>query len=666
MTLFFAGLLLLAISSIISAAAHKNHSFARLTTGVFSTTACGFIFLEALGVLLGADISGLSLPGPTALLAFHFEFTPLSAFFTMVISALGIVTGIHSLGYSAEYENKAGYLGFFYGFFLLFMLLVPVSANAFTFLFCWEMMTLTSFFLVMLEHEKAENRKAGYLYLIMSHAGTVFIFLLFFLLYRATGSMEFDVFRMAAGNLPGGLKTVIFLMSVIGFGTKAGIVPLHIWLPYAHPAAPSHVSALMSGVMIKTAIYGFLMVVFQFLGCTWWWGIIVLLFASASAILGIMYALVGSDMKKILAYCSVENIGIIFMGIGAGIIFSGMGYKTLACLAVTASLFHVANHAAIKGLLFLAAGSVIKSVHTRNIELLGGLIKKMPWTAFCFLIGALAISGLPPLNGFASEWLIFQSLLSGLGIPAISIRILCFVTIAALALTGGMAAASFVKLFGITFLAQPRSEHAEHAKEASGFEIAALLVLTAACAVIGLFPDTLLSVLAPVAKTLVPALTDADAVTGNAVFGSMGSFVPAVLFTILTLSCVAAYLAGPLLGGKARVRRVPTWACGQAALSPRMEYSAVAFSKPFRMIFAFIYQPARSVTENHSGSPYFVDSIVYVSRIRNVILGKLYRMPLKHALHLSHKVRAIQSGEINLYLGYICATLAGMLIFFLF
>ena len=347
------------------------------------------------------------------------------------------------------------------------MTLVVIADNGFFFLIVWELMSLLSYFLVVTEHEKADVRYAGFFYLIMTHVGTAFIILTFLIFFQGGGSFSFETFRHPEQPLPEGMRTLVFLMALIGFGTKAGIVPLHVWLPYAHPAAPSHISALMSGVMIKTAIYALIRVYFDFLGgqFPWWWGFVVLVIGAVSALLGVMYALMEHDLKSLLAFHSVENIGIILLGIGAGMIFQTYGLKELAALGLLAGLYHTINHAMFKALLFLGAGSLLYATHTRNMEEYGGLLRRMPWTGVFFLIGAVSISALPPTNGFVSEWLVFQSLFLSFQLPTVFLKLMLPIAAAMLALTGVLALACFAKAFGISFLALPRSTHARHAEE---------------------------------------------------------------------------------------------------------------------------------------------------------------------------------------------------------
>ena len=450
------------------------------------------------GILLG--VTGLFAPEPwTAsvqstipLLTFAVRLDPLASFFVLTISLVGLAASIYAIGYVTEFYGRASIavLGSLFNGFLLSMTLVVIADNGFFFLIVWELMSLLSYFLVVTEHEKAEVRYAGLFYLIMTHVGTAFIILTFLIFFQGGGSFSFEAFRHPEQPLPEGMRTLVFLMALIGFGTKAGIVPLHVWLPYAHPAAPSHISALMSGVMIKTAIYALVRVYFDFLGgqFPWWWGFVVLVIGAVSALLGVMYALMEHDLKSLLAYHSVENIGIILLGIGAGMIFQTYGLTEFAALGLLAGLYHTINHAMFKALLFLGAGSLLYATHTRNMEEYGGLLRRMPWTGAFFLIGAVSISALPPTNGFVSEWLVFQSLFLSFHLPTVLLKLMLPLAAAMLALTGVLALACFAKAFGISFLALPRSSHARQAEEVPITMRIAMGLLAVVCVLLGLAP----------------------------------------------------------------------------------------------------------------------------------------------------------------------------------
>ena len=471
--------------------------------------AFGFAVLGSL-LLAVAACSALSLPtSATASLPLVTIFPctvrldPLSAWFTLALALLALAVSVYSIEYLRPMEGtrNLGALGFFYNALLLGLALVFTAANAFFFLSAWEVMAVAGFCLVTFEHEKAEARSAAVVYLIMSHAGTVMVLTAFLLLGAFAGNVDFASFHLLASKLPPAELGAVFLLFFAGFGVKAGIVPLHIWLPDAHPVAPSNVSALMSGIVIKCGIYGMARVFFDFFGPTpLWTGTVVLAVGVVTALVGVLYALQEHDLKRLLAYHSIENIGIIVMGFGAALMFRTLGHPNLAAIAIVGALYHTLNHAIFKGLLFLAAGSVVQSVHTRNMEEMGGLIRRMPRTACFFLIGAIAISGLPPLNGFVSEWLTYQALLAGFGTTHSLTRLMFPIAGSLLALTAALAAACFVKAFGIPFLALPRSEAAANAQEASPAMQSAMALLAASCFVLGLGASWIIPVFDPITQ----------------------------------------------------------------------------------------------------------------------------------------------------------------------
>lgn len=629
-----------------------------------------------LGLVLGYE--GLTDPEPwhialssnIPLLELSLRLDRLAAFFLVMISLVGLATSVYALGYVTEYYGKVsmGTLGSLYNGFLLSMTLVVLADNAFFFLILWELMSVTSYFLVVTEHEKNEVRYAGLFYLVMTHIGTAFIILTFLVLFQNAESFSFEAFRQSGHTVPERLGTVVFLAALIGFGTKAGIVPLHVWLPYAHPTAPSHVSALMSGVMVKTAIYGLIRVYFDFLDgeFPWWWGVVVLVVGTVSALLGVMYALMQHDLKKLLAYSSVENIGIILMGIGAGMIFSAYGFPELAALGIIAGLYHTLNHAVFKSLLFLGAGSLLYATHTRNMEEYGGLLKRMPWTGLFFLIGAVAISALPPTNGFVSEWLIFQNLFLAYQIPDILLDILLPIAAAMLALSGGLALACFAKAFGISFLALPRGSHAKHAQETPIPMRIGLGGLAVMCLVLGMGPIFVIPVLDQVSAEFLGVsvaeriLTmDGWALT-TANFASVS--MPALAIMLLALSGVGLLFAH-LLGGKLQSRSYKTWGCGLNVTS-RMEYTATGFAQPIKRMFSTVYQPTIKLeSEMLEESRYFAKRKHFDSYITPFFQQYLYEPVVNIFLRMSDRLRNMTvAHELNLYLGYVFAALLVVLL----
>jgi hydrogenase-4 component B len=622
----------------------------------------------------GANQSIQLLPSLLPYVRFTIHLDPLGLFFTLIVSLLGLALSVYSLGYARGFYGRknVGVLGAFFNVLLLATTLVFLADNAFFFLIAWEIMALTAYCLVSFEHEKDETRKAGVLYFVMSHIGTGCIMLGFLLLFQASGGYGFDGFHALGNKMSAGQRNAAFLLFLFGFGIKAGIVPLHIWLPAAHPVAPSNVSALMSGVLIKTGVYGMTRVLFDFLpapaGPPNWWGVTVLTIGVISAVLGVLYALMEHDLKRLLAYHSIENIGIILMGLGAALMFLHTGHARLASLALIAGLYHTINHALFKALLFLGAGAVLHSTHTRNMEKMGGLAKRMPKTAFFFLIGAVAISALPPLNGFVSEWLTYQSLLQGFGTTESLIRLMFPLSGAMLALTSALAAACFVKAFGITFLGQPRSERAERAHEASFTMLFGQGILTSACVFLGLFPTIFLKLFDPLTQQLIgqqlsSQLSVADGLVLSGVV-STGGTVSTLGLTLMGVCLLPVPLVLWLLFARgSRTRRAPTWDCGLKGLTPHMEYTATGFSKPIRMIFKALFRPRREVQREYDFSPYFARTIRFEAHVEEIFETRIYRPLNRWALWISRRMRALQAGSIQAYLIYIFITLLLLLLF---
>jgi hydrogenase-4 component B len=484
-----------------------------------------------------------------------------------------------------------------------------------------------------------------------------------------SGSYGFESFHALGDKMPVGERNLVFLLFLFGFGVKTGMIPLHIWLPAAHPVAPSNVSAFMSGVLIKTGIYGLTRVCFDFLGTPPnWWGVTVLTLGTVSAVLGVLYALMEHDLKRLLAYHSIENIGIILMGLGAALMFLHSGHPALATLALIAGLYHTINHASFKALLFLGAGAVLHATHTRNMEEMGGLAKRMRWTALFFFVGAAAISALPPLNGFVSEWLTYQALLQGFGTTPSLIRLMFPLSGAMLALTGALAAACFVKAFGITFLGQPRSDHARHAHEASLPMLLGQGILVAACVFLGLFPTVFLKLFDPVTQQLTgQQLSQQLSVASGLVLagGAAPSGTVSTLGIALMLLCLlpVPLVLWALFARRSRTRIGPTWDCGQRGLTPQMQYTATGFSKPLRMIFKALFRPRREVQREYDFSPYFTTTLRFESHVEEMFQTRIYR-PLRWlVLYGSRRLRALQAGSLQAYLIYIFITLLLLLMF---
>jgi hydrogenase-4 component B len=609
-----------------------------------------------------------NLPSALALFPWTVRLDPLSAWFLLALSLLAAAVTVYSFGYlrPMEHTRNLGAMGFFYNLLLLSLALVFTAANAFFFLLAWELMAIAAFCLVTFEHEKEEARRAAMVFLIMSHAGTGLLLAAFLMLGAFGGSLDFAGFHLLASHLPASQQGVVFVLFFLGFGVKAGVVPLHIWLPDAHPVAPSNISALMSGIVIKSGIYGMARVFFDFYGPPpLWTGAVVLAAGVISALVGVLYALQEHDLKRLLAYHSIENIGIIIMGFGAALMFRALNYPALAAIAIVSGLYHTLNHAIFKGLLFLAAGSVVQSTHTRNMEEMGGLIRRMPSTALFFLIGAIAISGLPPLNGFVSEWLTYQALLAGFGTTPSLTRLMFPIAGSLLALTAALAAACFVKAFGIPFLALPRSEAAATAQEVSFAMRAGMGVLAAACFVLGLGASWIIPVFDPIAQMAVGVRPSASLAHGMALqVGARGGSVStagiAVIF--LALAGTAAFLVTRKMR-TARATVGPAWDCGLPGLTSDNEYTATAFSKPLRLIFAAFYQPRREIHPEYDVSPYYPSAMRFESEIQPAFEKHVYG-PLKDWIFArARTMRAIQAGSIHAYLAYIFVTLIVLLLF---
>jgi hydrogenase-4 component B len=644
---------------------------ARGTLGRALVAACALVGALA-GVALGAVCLGFGLvPTLTAsflpLTGFALRIDGLSAFFLLVIGAVGGAAAVYGFGYSAAYEGRYSLrlLGAMLNVLLLSLSVQVMADNALTFLMTWEVMSLSAYVMVLTEHDRPGTLRAAQWYIAVTHAGFAALVLMFLLLSAGDASTSFAAMRSAA--LTPGVRNVIFALAVFGFGTKAGIVPLHVWLPLAHPVAPSHVSALMSGVVIKMGVYGLVRVAVDLLGGgPAWWGGLVLGVGTVSALLGVLYALMEHDLKRLLAFHSVENVGIIFIAIGAGLMFQSFGLPTLAALGLVAGLYHTINHACFKGLLFLGAGSVLHATGTRNMEELGGLIKRMPRTAVFFLIGACAISALPPLNGFASEWLVFQTLLGGSAIPLPEIAVIMPVAVAMLALTSGLAAACFVKAFGITFLAIPRSAQAAHAHEAPASMQTGMAALAAACVGLGLLPFLVVPVLASALtgfRGLAPGAVAFTLGMPLRVPGTFGEMSPSLLALGLALLLGLVPAALWVFGAERRLRVGDTWGCGRIGQTARQEYTATAFAEPLRRVFAELYRPSQDLSiDFHPQSKYFVQSIEYRSEIHPWFERVVYDPIVAVFRAAAGRIRRVQAGSVHLYLVYLTAALLILLV----
>jgi hydrogenase-4 component B len=650
----------------------RNNRFTRVLTFVPSMVASIFTIILSVDII---STKSLQLVLPNVLPFFNFEILVdgVAAFFILIIGIVSFAVSLYSIGYSKEYEIKkrTSALGFLFNIFILSMVLVVASNNAFFFLIFWELMSLTSFFLVIYDHDKEENLKSGMTYLIMTHFGTAFIFASFLLGYIQTGSFSFDSFRHSSATFPLLIKNLVFVFAFIGFGTKAGMIPLHIWLPKAHPSAPSNVSALMSAVMIKIGIYGMIRTIFDFSGFGMspdfaWWGMLLVAAGSVSAIIGVLYAVVEHDIKKALAFSSIENIGIILIGLGLAVVFASFHLTALSVLALVASMYHTMNHAVFKGLLFMGAGSVVSATHTRNVEDMGGLIKQMPWTGLLFLIGAISIAGLPPFNGFISEWLTLQALLSSYQIPSTILQISIAFASLPLALTIGIAAATFVKLFSMSFLSKARSKHALNIREVPRSMILGMSILAAICILLGVIPFLGISLISTAFHLSSQPSSPFDSISiQNSSGMSFASLSMPVVAIILTSVAIAIFGFIRVLSGPTRKTISGTWDCGFGNLNERMEYTATSLSQPIRAVFKVFFKPHNQIEKEPFGekNPYLLKTIKIETMTKNIFEDMLYLPIVSSFVFFFDKIRRLQTGKINSYLLYIMITIVLLLLF---
>lgn len=611
------------------------------------------------------------LPSGVAYITCSIRLDSLALFFLLTLSILAASVAVYSIGYlrHGPAGKNPALSGALLNLLLASLTLIFTASDVVFFLIAWEAMVAVTYFLVVTNHESSEARQGGLVYILMSRGGTGMLLIGFLLLASAAGSTDFQTMHAIGETLPAPGGGLAFLLLFLGFGVKAGIIPLHIWLPAAHPVAPSHISALMSGIVIKAGIYGMARVFFDFYGALpAWAGMLVLLVGVVSAVLGVLYALMEHDLKRLLAYHSIENIGIILMGFGAALLFRSYGHPMLAALALIAGLFHTLNHGVFKCLLFLGAGSVLHATHTRNMEEMGGLIRRMPSTALYFLIGAIAISGLPPLNGFVSEWLTYQALLAGFGATTELTRVAFPIAGALLALTAALAAACFVKAFGIAFLALPRSREAEEAQEVSLSMRTGMAMLALACVLLGLGATWFLPALDAVTRQVFGINVSPHLVAGNGLILTAGSARSGSVSTLL-LALMLIVLSGiPLLlwmmwGGRAKRTTGPAWDCGLPGLTADNEYTATAFSKPLRMIFAALFQPRREIQAEFEVSPYYPKAIRFESEIQPAFEKHFYDPVREGILRLARSMRMVQAGSLHAYLAYIFITLILLLVF---
>jgi formate hydrogenlyase subunit 3/multisubunit Na+/H+ antiporter MnhD subunit len=626
--------------------------------------------LAASLVILGFACVELARPGvpmPAATLPIglpwvgaRFRIDAMTAFFQIVINLGATVASLYALGYG-EHEEAPGRVLPFYPAFLAGMNLVLVADDAFSFLIAWESMSLSSWALVVAHHRDRENTLAGYVYILMASFGTLALLLAFGLLAGPEGGYGFSEIRL--GQRDGWLPGLVLGLTLIGAGSKAGLVPLHVWLPLAHPAAPSHVSALMSGVMTKVAIYGFIRIVFDLLGPpVWWWSIVVLALGSATAVLGILQAMLQRDLKRLLAYSTVENVGIIFIGLGLALAFKSNGMGGAAALACTASLFHVLNHSSFKSLLFFGAGAVLTSTGRRDIEKLGGLIHRMPHTAFLFLGGCLAISALPPLNGFVSEWMLFQAVLLSPDLPQWGLKLMVPASGAMLALGAALSAACFVRAFGIAFLGRPRSPEAASAVETDVLSRSAMAVLLAACLLAGLLPGLVIDAVAPVVQAVIgihmPTQMSSPWLSIVPIAQSRSSYNGLLVFGFIALSTIVAVQVIHRFASDA-LRRGPAWDCGFPDPNPATQYTADSFAQPVRRVFGEVFQAREEVDMPAPGDPRPARLEV---RLRDLIWDVFYAPINGWIAFAADKLNHLQFLTIRRYLSLVFGALVTLLL----
>jgi len=625
------------------------------TTGALIGLLLAIVALLALGQVGQTVVLPLGLPD----LPFHLRLDALSAFFLFLLGATAAGISVFSAGYFRASEGAApGLLCLQYHTFLAAMACVLIADDAYIFMVAWETMALASFFLVTTDHRIPEIRRAGFLYLLIAHIGALAILLCFGVLQGETGDYTFDAMRSV--TLQAAWPSIAFLLALAGFGAKAGLLPLHVWLPEAHPAAPSPVSALMSGVMLKTAIYGLLRVTFDLLaGQLWWWGVLALVLGLATALFGVLFATVQTDMKRLLAYSSIENIGIIVAGIGLTILFKSYDKTLLAAIALTATLYHALNHAFFKSLLFLATGSVLHATKERSLGKLGGLIHRMPWVAWLALAGTLACAGLPPLNGFVSEWLLLQAFLFTPSLPRSFINMLVPLAAAALVLAAALGAYVMVKFYGVIFLGRPREPNLAYAHDAGRFERVALVWFAAGCLLLGLFPVQVIGLVDAVNALLLGATVSRPGMSWwllAPIDADRASYSPVIVLVVtvgvllLTIQVVHRQYHG-------RLRRGPVWDCGFPAQTPRMQDTAEGFGQPIRQIFEQFFRIERMLPTPFDAQPrYFV-------KAGDHLWYWLYLPVARAAEWMARLVARIQQGRISAYLMYSFLTLLALLFF---
>lgn len=661
-SLFLASLVVSVVAGAVSILLKQIEKTAKMAGCSLGIAAAALSLIAGLIAMLGNGES-FSADFLFPFARFSLLLNPLAGLMITIISILALVAFIYGIAYLDEYEGKQARACMFLNWFVASMMLVIAADNAFWFLVAFELMSLTSYFLVIIE-EKPSSIKGGFMYLVMAHIGFVFIMMSFLLMANASGSFEFSDFR--ATPMAPAMASACFVMAFFGFGAKAGIIPLHSWLPMAHPAAPSNVSALMSGGMIKIGIFGIVKVGLDLLaasGTQLWWGFLVLVIGAVSSVLGVVYALAEHDIKRLLAYHSVENIGIILLGVGAALVGAALDNMVLAGLGLLAALYHTFNHAMFKGELFLGAGALLYSVKTRNMEEMGGLFRRMPWTAVCFLVGALAISAIPPLNGFVSEWFTYQSLFDAALFGDKATMVFAVFAVVALALTGALAVTCFVKAYGVTFAGAPRSKEAAEAREVPTPMIVGQVVLAAVCVLLGLGAPLVAPAIAHVATSVLatPAL---DVVNGAATENALtGTAMSTPLIAILLVAFVALAIFGrKALNHGLAPRTADPWACGYAPDS-EMPVIATSFASDVNMFLKPLYTVRDVCTKACWKVAHFFQGSVDVARAVEPQPDKILVDDVAHGVDvLGRLAQKIVGGNYSVYIMYIIVALVIFLI----
>jgi hydrogenase-4 component B len=653
--LLVVGWLLIGVAGVL--ALRNLRVVATLLFPLSGACSLGLLFVAVLAATGTPEVAVLPLGLPQ--LPFHLRLDTLSAFFLIVIGGVSAGVSAFAAGYFRKGEGTPpGLICLEYHVFLASMAMVVIADDAYAFMVVWETMALSSFFLVMANHRIPEIRQAGFLYMLVAHVGALGILLCFGVLQANTGDYTFA--NMRAQQLSPFWASVAFVLALFGFGAKAGILPLHAWLPEAHPAAPSPMSALMSGVMLKIALYGVLRVSFDLLQTRiWWWGVLLMAIGLATALFGVVFSTVQVEMKRLLAYSSIENVGLMCAGFGLSLLFSAYGMKALAALALTASLYHVISHAFFKSLLFCSTGAVLHATGERSLGKLGGLIRYMPWVAWPTLIGALACAGLPPLGGFVAEWLLLQSFLFTNGLPSSFLNMLIPVMAALIALISALSGYTMVKYFGVIFLGQPREERLARAHDAGPWERLGMLWLAGGCLALGLLPNQIIAIIDPVTRLLVSGgIAETVEKSGWLLVPvdiERASYAPGI-FLLGILACFAlAYLLVRWLY-HARVRRAPPWDCGFRWQSARMQDTAEGFGQPIRQIFEPMFRMKRELPGPFDVAPR------YRVTVEDPLWHWLYLPIAAGVERLSRLVALLQRGRIAVYLLYSFITLIVVLL----